>query len=49
MIQHNFPRVEINLNYLTQNVATIVNMCKKKGIHVAGVIKGTTGIPQCAK
>ena len=39
----------INLKYLTENVATVVKKCSEKGIKIAGVMKGTTGIPQCSK
>lgn len=42
------PRVDINLNFLRDNVEYVVSKCAEKGIEVAGVIKGTTGIPQCA-
>ena len=49
MVKQIYPRVEINLKYLTENVATVVKMCAEKGIQVAGVFKGTTGIPECGK
>ncbi len=34
-----YPKVEIDLNKLTHNVKTIVNLCNKYGITVAGVTK----------
>ena len=49
MVKQIYPRVEINLKYLTENVATVVKMCGEKGIKIAGVFKGTTGIPECGK
>lgn len=49
MKRQGYPRVEINLAYLKHNVEYVVNKCAEKGIQVAGVIKGTTGIPQCVK
>lgn len=49
MVKQLYPRIEINLQYLKENVAEIVKRCGELGIDVAGVIKGTTGIPQCAK
>lgn len=49
MVKQLYPRVEINLKYLTENVATVVKKCSEKGIKIAGVMKGTTGIPQCSK
>ena len=49
MINQIYPRLEINLKYLKENVSQIVKRCGEYGIDIAGVIKGTTGIPQCAK
>ena len=49
MVNQLYPRVEINLQYLKENVAEIVRQADECGIEIAGVIKGTTGIPQCAK
>lgn len=49
MVNQLYPRVEINLQYLKENVAAIVERCAEFGIDIAGVIKGTTGIPECAK
>lgn len=49
MVKQLYPRIEINLQYLTENVSTVVKKCNERGIQVAGVIKGTTGIPECAK
>jgi ornithine racemase len=44
-----YPRVEINLKKLRSNIDQMVSRCNSQGIDVAGVIKGCTGIPQCAK
>ena len=49
MVKQVYPRVEINLQYLKENVAAVVNKCADFGIDIAGVIKGTTGIPECAR
>lgn len=49
MVKQNYPRLEINLDYLKENVQQIIKRCSDMGIDVAGVIKGTTGITQCAK
>lgn len=49
MVKQVYPRVEINLQYLKENVAEIVRRCGEYGIDIAGVIKGTTGIPECVK
>jgi predicted amino acid racemase len=44
-----YPRVEIDLKKLKSNIDQMVSRCNAQGIDVAGVIKGCTGIPQCAK
>lgn len=49
MVKQLYPRIEINLQYLKENVATVVKKCNARGIKVAGVMKGTTGIPECSK
>lgn len=49
MVKQMYPRVEINLKYLRENVAEVVRRCGEIGIDIAGVIKGTTGIPECTK
>lgn len=48
-MRNRYPRVEINLKYLKENVEQIVKRCGEYGIDIAGVIKGTTGIPECAQ
>lgn len=49
MVKQMYPRVELNLQYLKENVAAVVEKCAPFGIEIAGVIKGATGIPQVAK
>ena len=44
-----YPRVEIDLKKLKSNIDQMVSRCNAQGIDVAGVIKGCTGIPECAK
>jgi predicted amino acid racemase len=39
-----YPCVEINLSKLRHNINEVVNICKSKGINVAGVIKGFNGV-----
>ena len=36
MVKQLYPRVEINLKYLTENVATVVKKCSEKGIDISG-------------
>lgn len=49
MVNQVYPRVEINLQHLKENVAAVVKMAGEYGVNIAGVIKGTTGLPECAK
>lgn len=43
------PFIKINLKKIEHNARTIVNLCKKNGITVAGVTKGTLGMPEVAQ
>lgn len=49
MVNQLYPRVEIDQRALRKNVEAIVERCRKMNIEIAGVIKGATGIPQCAE
>lgn len=49
MIKQTYPKLEINLDYLTENVKQMVDRCAEFGISISGVIKGTTGIVECSK
>ena len=44
MVNQMYPKLEINLKYLRENVAEMVRRCGERGIEIAGVIKGTTGL-----
>ena len=48
-MQERYPRLEINLEHLKHNVIRIVERCGSRGIQVAGVIKGATGLVEVAK
>lgn len=48
-MKERYPRLEINLAHLKDNVARVVEMCGGYGIQVAGVIKGATGDVEVAK
>lgn len=41
-----YPLLEINLNKISDNTKYLVNICEKKGISIAGVIKGVNANPQ---
>lgn len=43
------PYISIDLKKIEHNTRTIVNLCKKYGISVAGVTKGTLGMPEVAR
>lgn len=43
------PKLIIDLSKLRNNISKIQRMCQDKGVDVAGVIKGCTGIPECAE
>lgn len=49
MVKQRYPKVEVNLSHLKENVENIVNLCKERGIEIAGVTKGVTGLVECAK
>lgn len=38
-----YPKLEINKDRVRENVAAVVELCRSKGIEVAGVIKGCNG------
>ncbi len=48
-MEKRYPRLEINLEHLKHNVATVVEKCGGQGVQVMGVIKGANGIPEIAK
>ncbi len=44
-----YPQLTVDLSKLRNNVKQTVSLCKKKGIHVAGVVKGCNGLVPCAR
>lgn len=44
-----YPKMTINLQTITNNVKTIVSLCKKQDVKVAGVTKVFCGNPEIAK
>ncbi len=44
-----YPKIQIDLKKLEHNVKTIIDLCKKKDIEVAGVTKVFCGHPEIAK
>ncbi|MEG0728050.1 MAG: alanine/ornithine racemase family PLP-dependent enzyme [Anaerovoracaceae bacterium] len=44
-----FPKLVVDLKKLENNVKQIKKRCEACGIEIAGVIKGCSGIPECAK
>lgn len=50
MSEHNRnPKLIVDLNKLRNNIEKVRNMCQVEGVEIAGVIKGCTGLPQCAE
>ena len=43
------PKITIDLEKIERNAATVVDACRKSGIEVFGVTKGTCGMPQVAR
>lgn len=43
------PYITIDLKKIEHNVRTIMRLCKKHGVSVAGVTKGTLGMPEVAE
>lgn len=43
------PYISIDLKKVEHNARTITNLCKKHGVLVAGVTKGTLGMPEVAR
>ena len=44
-----YPKMKINLKTIEENVKTLVKICKKQNIKVAGVTKVFCGNPEIAK
>ena len=43
-----FPRLEVNIPHLRQNMEAVLGKCSAAGINVCGVIKGCSGLPEVA-
>ncbi len=44
-----YPRLITDLGKLRHNIEKVKRMCGGSGVEIAGVIKGCTGIPECAQ
>ena len=50
MAEHNRnPKIIIDLSKLKNNIEKVQQMCRNAGVEIAGVVKGCTGLPQCAE
>lgn len=50
MATHNRnPKLIVDLSKLRHNIEKVQRMCHDEGVEIAGVIKGFTGLPQCAE
>ena len=43
-----YPKLIIDLKKLRHNVEKVREMCLDRGIELAGVVKGCTGLAECA-
>lgn len=48
-MERKYPRLEINLPHLRENMEKVVNTCREAGIQVCGVVKGCESIPEVAQ
>lgn len=48
MERNRYPKVIVNLRKLRHNIQKAMVKCQDHGIEIAGVIKGCTGLPECA-
>lgn len=48
MNRNKYPKLVVDLKKLRHNIDHVLVKCQDQGIEVAGVIKGCTGLPECA-
>ena len=48
MKRNKYPKMVVDLKKLRHNIDHVLVKCQDQGIEVAGVIKGCTGLPECA-
>ena len=44
-----YPKLVVDLDKLRRNIDRIRIQCEDKGVEIAGVIKGCTGLTECAR
>ncbi|NLD19387.1 MAG: alanine/ornithine racemase family PLP-dependent enzyme [Clostridiales bacterium] len=49
MSQGRYPKLVVDLSKLRHNIERVQNMCQDNGVEIAGVIKGCTGLLECAQ
>ena len=49
MNKNRYPKLGVDLKKLQHNIARVLVNCQDQGVEVAGVIKGCSGLPECAK
>lgn len=47
--QSKYPKLVVDLNKLRHNIEKVQRMCQRKGVEIAGVVKGCTGMAECAE
>ena len=48
MERNRYPKIVVDLKKLRHNIDRVLVKCQDQGIEVAGVIKGCSGLPECA-
>ena len=49
MNKNRYPKLVVDLKKLQHNIDRVLVNCQDQGVEVAGVIKGCSGLPECAK
>lgn len=49
MGKNKYPKIVVDLKKLRHNLDRVLIKCQDQGIEIAGVIKGCTGLPECAR
>lgn len=48
-MSNRYPGLEVNLNYLEDNVRAVIKRCDKCGVKMTGIIKGFSGMPEASE
>ena len=48
-VQKRYPKLVVDLSKLKHNIEKVQSMCRDKGVEIAGVVKGCTGLLECVE